>query len=709
MRLAKPMSDIVQEDVSRPPAHVSILRTVLSSWEIIPIMAVTAVLCLYRIDMTEFNPDQAALFSMARYVVQYGLIPLTSNGASVGLAHPPGVIYLLILPALFSGNPIGAAIMQGLLTTLAVLLTYIFTRRYYGRLAAIVAALLYGTAASTIHFGRFIWQPNIMSPLIPLFLFALFWGVVERRRGWLAPAVLLLGFIVQAHESAALLGVLLLIAVVLAFKTLRWRDIWWSIGALLLVFLPFLYWEIHARFIDLHVLLSLSKQHAIIDSQAINYYRTFLLPFGQQPTIASSVINTVYPFIYWMRYAIPLLVFCGGVTAALLLLQALIQPPKVDESVSARRGIGGLWARWQATPSNGGLLLLLVWQIVPLLVLSRHTVVLQLHYLLFLMPGPFILIGLLFAKCVELLRSYHLQWNLIRFGVYVLTAILVIAQLVGSIASLIDITAGNFNDRTFYTHYRNDLGSLQHALSEADAVARQHHLGRVYVTTDASTAPALQYLSGQIMQTPTTLFDATDCLVLPAASKGPAILLVGPYDVLTNDLLNQFASQTLVEQIARPGGLPFRLYIVTTTSETSSTSEGGFANNLQLLHAQTLNLHNSPLLLTQWSMLHSAQPALRTNYNYIVTVRSGGETTQGQSQQCSFSSMQVGDQLLVASPLSSQGVLPTSVTIAVQSFTSQPLALSRGPLHFETYINDQTSPVALKTSAGSTTITVPKL
>ena len=100
-------------------------------------------------------------------------------------------VYFLMIPALFSPDPLWATVMTALFNVAAVLLTYIFTRRYFGRLAATIAALLYATAQTTIVFSRFIWQPNLIAPFTVLFMFALFWGTVERRKGWLFPAMLL--------------------------------------------------------------------------------------------------------------------------------------------------------------------------------------------------------------------------------------------------------------------------------------------------------------------------------------------------------------------------------------------------------------------------------------------------------------------------------------------------------------------------------------
>jgi len=714
LSLTRSKNDTIQADKRQPTPGQPRLRSWLLSWEIYPILLVTGFLCLYRINTTEFNTDQALIFSMARDAIRYGLLPMTSNASSLGISNPPGVIYILLLPALFSANPVWAAVQQGLFTTVAVLLAYFFVRRYYGRLAGIVAALLYGTAASTIHYGRFIWQQNMMSPFVVLFMFTLFWGVVDRRRGWLAPAVLLLGLLVQLHESTALLVVPLLVAIVLAAKTIRRRDLILSAILLFIIYAPYLLWEIHTNFADVHTLLApakvhLSNNHAIISSQAIDFYRLFLSPYGQQPTIPGSVINKVIPWISRLRAIMLLLVLCGAATAILLLLR----PPArgrvkniEDEESSQRGGIRRWWTNFRATPAAGGLLLLLIWQIVPLLVLSRPTIILQPHYLIFLMPGPYILIGLFIAKVVELFRQYRPQWSLLRYGVYALTGLVIIGQLAGSMASVIDISSGNFDDRAFYTHYRNDLNSLQHALSEADSVAQQRHLNRVYITTDASTALALSYLSEQ-MRTATTLFDATNCLVLPNPADGPAVLLVGPYDTLTNALLSQFATATLVDQPVRPGGAPFRLYIVAPTTIQSSSRTGIFGTDLQLLNVQSQGLHldNSSWLVTRWKLLRSARPGMRTVYNYGVTAQPGGTGGPGQQALCSFTSMQAGDQLLVAFGLPKGGL--TSVTVGVQSFTTTPYNPSYGPLHFETYIDRNTPSIPLHTSEGGDTVTIP--
>src|SRR5579863_4116920 len=182
------------------------------------------------------------LFRLAQDAIHHGLLPTTSNAASIGIANPPGVIFLFMPLALFGNNPILGAILISTFTTLAAVLTYIFTRRYYGRMAGIIAALLYATAAKPLNYARFIWQPNLMPPFVVLFFFALFLGVVERRKGWLLPALFLFGVLYQMHPTTVLLAAPLIVAFILSPGTFRWRDIGFALLGLLVIFSPYLLW-----------------------------------------------------------------------------------------------------------------------------------------------------------------------------------------------------------------------------------------------------------------------------------------------------------------------------------------------------------------------------------------------------------------------------------------------------------------------------------
>jgi hypothetical protein len=494
------------------------------------------------------------------------------------------------------------------------------------------------------------------------------------------------------HPITLLLAIPLLAAVVLAPGTLRWRDLALALAFLLVIFSPYLIWEVYTRFADVHTVFTLAKQYAHIDGQAIHFYRIFLSPYDNLPADTHSVVLLLAPLLSWLSVAVPLLTLGGFVTAGVLSLR------------SRWRGVRIWWADLRGDPYRCGLLLLLTWQIVPLLILSRHAVDLHSQYFFMFLPGPFILIGLFLAKVVAWFQARGGQWNILRYGTYVIAGLVIIAQLVGSTGAIIDSSSGNFNDRSFLPYpYHNDLRSLQHALSEADQLAQQRQLSRVYVTTDFASQAALRYLAEQ-MRTPTTLFDASNCLVLPNPADGPAVLLVGPYDGLTNALLSQFAAATLVDQPARLGGSPFRLYIVTPAA-TPTSSQNMFTGNLQLQDTQArhLNYNGSSWLVTRWSLLRSEQPGFRTTYSYALRVLLNGN---GEQRLCTFTAIRAGDQLLVAFGLPKNGSVPASVTIKAQSFTTIPNNPYYGPFHMETDSDQSTARRMLQTMDGKDSVTI---
>ena len=717
---------------------IKYLLTRLFSWEIYLILLVASFLHLYQLSASEFDGDQAVIFGLAREAVHFGLLPVVSNQASIGIENPPAVIYLLMIPAALSADPLWATVMVGLFNTFAVFLTYLFTRRYYGRLAGIIAGLLYTAATKPLNYSRFIWQQNMLAPFIMLFMFALFWGVVERRRGWFFPAVFLLGVIYQLHETSTFLVIPLLVALVLAPGTVRWRDLFLALISLLVIFFPYLLWEFSSKFADVHTALNVANLRAHVDDEAIYLYKFFLSPNGfgfyyQVPREPASILRLFGPMLSWLRHILWLLVVGGLVTAGGLALWPRVTwipvprtgfPQGVPLHVTSRSAAEDRsvvtprarvrfapisllriwWTDFRAAPYRCGLALLLVWQVVPILLLSRHSLPLYPYYLLILMPGPYILMGIFVAQVVKRAARPELYWGGLRYGMYAIAIFAVIAQILTSSATLIDSVDGTYKHGQTY----NDLGSLQHALSEADQLALQDHLNRVYITTDINSQPSLNYLA-QEMQTPTTLFDDSRCLVLPNASAGPAVLLVSPYAQLTLALLREYATATLVDQPARLGAPPFQLYIVASRRVTGQTSKSEtFIDNLQFINLQRqhLNLADPIWLVSRWNLLRSAHPHTRATYNYAMTAFTNTNNYPRHSL-CTFTAIRPGDQLCVAFALPHDPPKPALVTIEGQFYTITPYSPAFGPLHLETDQTQDSPKTLLRTMHGEDRITTP--
>jgi 4-amino-4-deoxy-L-arabinose transferase-like glycosyltransferase len=694
-------------------AFLNKLGSWMGVWEILPILGIAAFLRFYQLSTTEFDADQSMVFRMARDAISHGLIPATSNIASIRIVNPPAVVYLLMIPAAISSNPIGGAIFVGILNILAVLLTYIFVRRYYGRTASIIASLLYATASEPLHYSRFIWQQNMIAPFVVLFIFALFWGVVDRRKGWLFPAMILLGILIQLHETTIILSLLLLVALLLSPGTVRLRDLVLGFIFLILLFSTYILWEFSIKFADLKLLLQMLKLHSHFDVTALNDYMLFLHPYGNLPTNVYTLEYKLIPLIGWL---IPIMALFMVFGCASISVRVISSPHSwkntvavLEESRGSRypvrrtlQTVSILLADFRATPQRCGYFLLLCWQIVPVVILSRHATPVFPYYLLMVLPGPFIIIGILLSTLASWFQRRGRMWNIAYYGVFVATCLVIVAQLLGSIAGLID--EANGNNRHGYSY--NALSSLEEALNETDRLAMLHNLNHVYIATDQYTQTSLDYLAEQ-MHTPTTLFDASRCLVLPNATAGPAALLIGPNDTLSLALLSHFATATLVSKPERLGGVPFQLYIVQPMAASNlASSQEAFVHHLQLLdkQVQQFNFDNSSWLATRWSYIRSATANYRTTYTYTMRALLDGKT--GISSQCSSTSIREGDQLIVTFPLSQSANMPSSMTISAKSFTTMPLNISYGPFHLENIRDQNTQPLFLQTREGKSSISL---
>lgn len=710
---------------SSPAGRWARIRPWLLSWEIYSIVIVAAILRLYRMDTSEFSGDQTILFRMAYDAVHYGLIPATSNGSSIHTMNPPIAVYFLMIPAAISSDPLWATVWTGLFNVAAVLLAYIFTRRYYGRFAAIIAASLYTTAQTTIVFSRFIWQPSMIAPFTVLFMFALFQGVIEHRKGWFFPAVVLLGILLQLHELTVFLVVPLFVTVLLVPSTIRLRDIVLGGSTLLIVYAPYLVWEKASHFFDIKMLFVKTNVPAVIDDRAWTFYERFLNAyyyddkflhgtFYDPTAIAHSAVFPILPLLVGMRIILELCLLGGFALAAWAILRNINTAKKVsspsDPIARLLAGARTWWHNLRADQLACGLLIMLLWQIVPVLALTRHGPPIHLHYLLVIVPGPFIFIGVFIARAVAWFQRQKPArfWNGMRYVTYAALAIVLAVQLAGSSASLVDMTNGINNHIFGY----NDLGSLEHAFQEADQVALEHHISRIYGTLSViddfdSLLAGFPYLASRL-HTPSTLFESTSCMVLPSPREGPAVMLTRSTDILTPVLLNKYAKVTLVDEPPVLGSSPFKLYIVTPNPyRQAAPAQSGFTGQLQEIDARVLNLGGQfpPTLVTRWTLLQPAPPQSRVTYNYIMKETPDLSGAAPVTSTCLLTSMRAGDQLIATFPLARNAAAASSFTISAQYLVKTPHVIVLGPLRFETFQLDGT-PVPLQSMGGGNVVTV---
>lgn len=678
------------------------------SWEFYLIALLAVGLRLYSIDTAQYMTDQNTFYQMAHDALANGLWPISANRASTGLLIPPLFVYVMMIPCAITSNPVAGNILIALCNVAAVLLTYIFVRRYYGRLAGAIAALLYATAVTVIILSRDIWQPDLLPLFVILLLFMLFRGVVEEKRYWFLPATLLIGAMYQFHTTALYLLAPLLVAVILARKTIRWRELPLAALALLLLFAPYLYLESHNQFADLRRLFQLTGQPMRFYSDALELYHVFvqsfvlnplhqhtdthLIPSNEHSILLTTPLRFIAQFTQPESWLMELLLVGGIATVIVLILWS--------GRCRQQGEIPGWWKELLASPQRKGLILLLVWQGMVLFMMHRPVdVYIYIHYLTYLLPGPFVLIGLLLANGVELAQGlWPSREQMVRCGLYVGVGLLVAVQTVASAGWLVDHILGNFSSNYARPEYF-DLKTVQRIVNEGDQVAQQQHLSRTYIDIHGDDEGAVRYLS-QFVHTPMAVFDSQQCMVLPDAKSGPVVYVTDPNREDIDALLKRYTVARLVEEIQHPGGAPFKLYVLSAKPEPRPALQ--LSGGLQLLSPQADVLSSpgraSQWLATRWTVQNVQVPQPRTTYQYVFNSQLEGMTTGGQQQLCELSRTWPGDQLVPFLKLVESA--PRHLLMQVQTFSSGPQHYDLGPLKLVTFSSVNTSRITLQTANG---------
>ena len=679
-------------------------RSWLFSYEIYVITIIAAFLRLYGINTTEFDADQADIFHMAHNAVSHGHLVATSNLASIGVYNPPGIIYILMIPAAFSVNPIGGAIETAFLAVGGVFLTYWFTRRYYGRVAATIASSLFAVTSVSVFYSRFMWNQNLLLFFVPLFIIVLFRGVVDRRPGWLFQALFLYGLLIQLHGSSVLLAVPLVAAVFLAPKTVRWRDIVLGMLSLIVLYFPYMLWLISTHFAALSLVSQVGTVHSFVDNQSWLFYLHFISPYDLPFKNRLALLYNWQNFFNWLLPVMAYLIIAAALFALLLVL--FLGTTRTEANVS--RVLHAWWRNIRALRASQyrcGLLVLLVWQAFPLLVLIKHALLYP-HYFIILMPGPFILIGLSIAKVAGWLHTHRGWFRFASIAIYVFASLLILFQGIAGAASVLDTIQGNFDDHLLSYPYYTDLASLHNTLIKADQLAQKYHAGRIIIAADRSTRSAFSYLSEQL-HTPAAVVDDS-CLLLPGPSAGSAVVLVPPYEKMLDAFFSSGSIHVHTSYTStRLGGDPYRLYVVDPLPKTAMQET--LSSDLQFVSAQTRSLQKKSWVIMRWNLLQSAPASDFTTYSYRFT---GMDTVKGwtQNQQvCTSTSTQAGDQLIAFLQHASN---QTSLRVQAERSSTIPYIIRTKlfgvfPIAFDTFQQDSIPWISLNTDAGESTITIP--
>ncbi|MFZ4813829.1 MAG: ArnT family glycosyltransferase [Phototrophicaceae bacterium] len=194
------------------------------------IVVLGGALRLYRPAMMVLSHDEAWMLLAARNMVTGGEALWLAGPTTLSnkLFHSPLTIYINLPFMGFEDGVIFARLAVGVVGLLAILAAYVTGKHFGGGVAGVFAAALFAIMPYSVYFSRFMWNPNYVLPLLPLWLYTGSRGYLgDSPKGWAQTLHwVLLGFIIQFQVAY---GVLVPLSTALViyhlWKPSRWRVI----------------------------------------------------------------------------------------------------------------------------------------------------------------------------------------------------------------------------------------------------------------------------------------------------------------------------------------------------------------------------------------------------------------------------------------------------------------------------------------------------
>lgn len=235
---------------------------------------------LSNLNLIEFKSDEATTvyqivqFFDQPYLIQRGLI------SGTGVYNFPLFSYLMIGLGIWSQDPQFLSGIIALINSLLVGIFFLFVKRYYDFITALVASLLLAFSPWAILFSRKIWaQDLIFLFLIPV-LYLLHELILKKNTKVVLPLFLLLVLLAQLHGSG--LFILAITIVVLLILRIRVDPKKAILGALigLIPILPYLIFQINSNPACPDCEAFVKYQQSVRSFDSLNFLRPFQIISG---------------------------------------------------------------------------------------------------------------------------------------------------------------------------------------------------------------------------------------------------------------------------------------------------------------------------------------------------------------------------------------------------------------------------------------------
>ncbi|MCL4459496.1 MAG: glycosyltransferase family 39 protein [Chloroflexi bacterium] len=467
-------------------------------------LALATYLRLAYLDFGQFRPDDANLWEIARNAFDQHRLLDRGMVSSIGVPNGPFQAYLLMLAMPFTSRLIGPYIVVALLNVLAVAACWGFTRAYFGRGIALIAALLFAVNPWAVVFSRRLLGNDMM----PLFTVLLVWSLCDlitkgRRRDGVLP-FLWLAILTQVYVVA--LVHLVTAAVGFALGLSRVPKRWFLGGVALFALLatPYLFGAVLPNLGNLRNVTEPSPGTlAYLSSRVdLDSLRAAFLIVGNEGYQA------------YANQGGQVLDATRGVPDAFSLFARFLMALGIFFSLTRVIGLSKRREFRAAAPY----LLSLLTIFLPVMFLVDHASPVYPNYLLAGYPMQFLMMGIGVAEVYKRLRS--LLSPLLPLGLVTALAALVVIQLL-----LARVFFQVIPEYWVKSDYGLPLAYAENVLTLTQRMIKERQLERVYVAgageRDVIVYQLLRHNLKNVFH-----FSTADTFVVPREGSGPVMYLV---------------------------------------------------------------------------------------------------------------------------------------------------------------------------------------
>ena len=351
------------------------------------ILAIAAFLRIFHLSsLTEFLGDQGRTMLVMKHFVEDGMIPIVGPTTQSGHNLGPIFYYLLVPGYIIGPSPLGVSLWMAFLGIVSVYVVYVTGRRMFGIVSARYMSVLWAVSPVIISADRVIWEPNLVPLFSILFAYLLYRAYSEWKPiVWILLGVVV-GILIQLHYPniyfVGLTGLCLLGSLVFGKHPVR--DVVHVSVCLLsgcaVSMLPFLWHEYTVGYRDILGVASIMGAGGT--------------DLGKRAMVA-AVLD--YAYRVFGRFAPHMSRMPAAVLLFLSCIFVLFRPNKKNA-------------------------FFLVWLIGGIIAMTRYKEVVHDHFLYFLVPVPFLLVG----SYISSVRRH--SWKLAVYGMLILLCVYQLMQ-----------------------------------------------------------------------------------------------------------------------------------------------------------------------------------------------------------------------------------------------------------------------------------------